>query len=546
MPNILFCTTFSNQMWVDYAHKTIPMMAAAIPDDAKLFILLDDDTHKKEVAAATGKKGMIAADRSIEHQSYIERHKDVGTDYRKHHVRFCHKVFALSAVVEHLRETKEHSDYLVWVDADVEWFKSPQSWDELLPISEQVSYLGRKDWDHSECGFMAFNVNKMGLDFIEKAARFYTTDQVTALQQWHDSYVWDVVFGLNDEGKALGNSCVLKNLSEGIDGRDVWDKTELGKYSRHFKGNLKQKIAPKKPNGMTELNILPVNSRPDDQLVDNIKTNNVLIGNWVKSYMPSKKTVVMCAAGPSFTGYEVEEYRKKGCVIVACKNALKRIYEAGSYPDYVLLLDPRIHVSGFVEKPDTRPVYLVASQVDPVATKNLLVNDCRVYGWNALVSQSIVEHFKKDTIIVENGSASATRGVHLFKDLGYSNFILLGYDLGFFEKPDMELIDERGQPKYFEAKLTCPYTQKARTIWSEPQLLAQVKEVVDVLMKDKSITISAYGFGVIPWFIANRDHYNLLKHKAKGRMLTNKMTFDEYMEGSLWKKIKSMFRKVKI
>jgi spore coat protein CotF len=52
------------------------------------------------------------------------------------------------------------------------------------------------------------------------------------LPEWHDSYVFDVV-------RKEFNSFKCNNLSENIDGLNVWENTILGEYMIHNKGNLK-------------------------------------------------------------------------------------------------------------------------------------------------------------------------------------------------------------------------------------------------------------------------------------------------------------------
>jgi len=144
--------------------------------------------------------------------------------------KFCYKVIALN----HHKDLPD-ADYRVWIDADV-IFKKKINADDLLKICEgnDLTYLGRKYYWYSECGFLIFKLNDFGRLFLYRWLWFFQTGRLAILPEWHDSYIFDHVL------KEFNNP-KIKNLSESFDVRDVWEKTILAEYMIHLKGSLKNK-----------------------------------------------------------------------------------------------------------------------------------------------------------------------------------------------------------------------------------------------------------------------------------------------------------------
>lgn len=149
-------------------------------------------------------------------------------NYRYEAVKFCNKVFCVTSPLR-----PDDLDWWVWIDADTVMTRSvePELMEQTLKPDVVASYLGRKDWDHSECGFVAYNLRRAGDQFLAAFRQAYVTNALFNLEQWHDSYVFDVI---RKEFERHGHK--FHNISEGVPGLDVWPQTILGKYMIHYKG----------------------------------------------------------------------------------------------------------------------------------------------------------------------------------------------------------------------------------------------------------------------------------------------------------------------
>lgn len=159
-------------------------------------------------------------------------------DYRWQAKKFCHKVFAYTD--KRMRDI----DWLIWIDADVETF-APVDVEFLrkaCPDGTMGSYLGRKDWHHSECGWISFNLKNGAGAFLDRMREVYTSGEIFDYLEWHDSYIFDRV------REEIGGN--WHNLSEGVPGLHVWDDTILGIKMRHLKGPLRK--SGKRPQGLPE------------------------------------------------------------------------------------------------------------------------------------------------------------------------------------------------------------------------------------------------------------------------------------------------------
>ena len=142
--------------------------------------------------------------------------------------KFARKIFAITAEMP-------YADWRIWIDADVVVEKPL---DEpfmacACPDDFTGSYLGRKDWHTSECGFVAYNMAERGWDFLQEFRKLYTSGEIFDHLEWHDSYLFDRVRERRDDR--------WLNLSEGVPGMHVWDDCILGQYMKHFKGPLRKK-----------------------------------------------------------------------------------------------------------------------------------------------------------------------------------------------------------------------------------------------------------------------------------------------------------------
>jgi hypothetical protein len=151
-------------------------------------------------------------------------------------VRFAYKVYSIS-----LCEKELSNGWLIWLDGDththspvpIDWLAS------VCPADSMISYLGRGEKYHSECGWVAYNLDHPETrNFIRKFVGMYNTDDIFKEREWHDSYIWDVVrkqFQPNNKFFNLNPSWEDKGLAG-----HPFINSELGRYMDHVKGSRKE------------------------------------------------------------------------------------------------------------------------------------------------------------------------------------------------------------------------------------------------------------------------------------------------------------------
>jgi hypothetical protein len=523
MSNIAVITTFPNEMFDVYAKKMLESFVQYWPKDVPLIVQLDNNDINQSLAPILRKDcDIVMVGRKVDHQDFIDRNKDKEDpqNYRKQPVRFCHKVFAIQNALDLVEKAKSDGvkdlpRYLIWLDADVHTTK-PVSHDELkecLPKEgDAVAYLGRKDWPHSECGWLAFDLENGGADIIKTWHLQYITDAILQMKEWHDSWVFDQIEFTNKT-----------NLTADKPGMEIWPHSPMGKWSTHYKGPMakqqllqQNQIMPRLNNG-SNIQIQTKNSLPDEVLRAQIEENQKLIKNWVRECLPNDERVVVVSAGPHFVAEDVLKEVEAGRKIFAVKHSLTRLKNAGITPYACILLDPRPHVADFVKDADPNVLWIVASQVNPQVTKTLLERGCTIWGYHASVGAG--EHVlteKQPDAIISGGSATATRGMYLLEHLGFRKFKLYGYELSFPDKPDLNAKDEIGQPKYleFSVSLNHPLHPMKKTFFSEPQLMAQFEEF-RIIVESGKWDIEAEGEGIVPFLVNARKIANLRHNQLK-------------------------------
>lgn len=537
---IAIVTTFPNHAWDVYAKRALQSFAQFLPAETELLVQLDDDMLFRQVSAMLRPQDGIAIGWEKEHAAFVARNKDKDdpVNYRKQAVRFCHKVFALKrsldALVMYRQSLKDGLEglpaprYLVWIDADV-IISRPVTMEELqkcLPRSDRpVAYLGREDWDHSECGWLAFDLEGKGGDIINAVYKDYITDKLFEYEQWHDSYIWDKhIFPFNYPFDNGGNLTWDKR------GMDIWPQSPMGKWSTHYKGPeakatllnqpVEQIIRPQRGNVI----IKTKNAVPDEKIREHIAKNQELIKQWISPCEKTDEEIVFVSAGPSLIAEDLRAEQEAGRKIVAVKHAMQPLKEAGVKIWASILLDPRPHVLDFVQEIDKDIIWFVASQVDPMVTERLLDNGCTIWGYHASVNAGEGELITKQPYaIISGGSATATRGMYVMSHMGFGKFRLYGYDLCVFDKPDFNARDEYNQPKYFEISLgfnDVAYSRK-RCFWTEPQLMAQFEELQEIIKLDRW-EIEAFGDGIVPFIVRSKKVANLRNAERIARLIGNK------------------------
>lgn len=543
-PKISVVTTFPNKYWDLYASQMISTFCKHWPIDVGLWVQLDEEPRSIEVAQQLQQgyekhfsnrimDGCTSAFPD-ELKALLERNKgiDWGKDYRKQYVKFAHKVFAIW--MQWKDAVNQGFDYLIWMDADILTTK-PVTWDAIkswLPQGKCLSYLGRKDWNHTETGFIVFDLkSELAEKVLNNWINYYLDDSLLKEPEWHDAFAFDLA--RNACGVDIG-----RNLTEGLPGRDIFDVSPLAEYMTHYKGPRKHELK-KQPQGNGAVNvdnmvIKTKNCLPDDSIKENVSANLLLIEehNWLKQVKPHNEEIVIVSAGPSLSPDDIMPYYKRGVKIVAVKHAMETLLQAGIVPWACILLDPRSHVSGFVENPHPDVLYFVSSMVDPEVTRTLLKNRCKVYGYHAFVGAGENTRIPKWHTLVQGGSATATRGISLLDMLGFRKMHLFAYDCCYLDKPDMTKLDEKGRPKYLEMTLsarTWGGREIKRTFWTEGQFLAQVDEMRKIYFTIPGLELTVHGEGIIPWMQRNED-----KYKSWGKWMNDQFLEKEHKGVALY------------
>lgn len=542
-------TTFPNSMWKVYAEKMLVSFKEYWPAEIALMVMLDDETLASEVQKLLRPQDVIAINDNPAHKDFLKRNhdKEHDTDYRKQALRFSHKVFSLKAASDLWKQRPEGCRYLIWMDADVILTRKVTLDDirRALPREgDAVAYLGRKDWQHSECGWLAFDLKNGGHELINNVHNEYTSDLVFTREQWHDSWIWDLHI------KASGMRAT--NLTEGKPGMEIWPHSPMAAWSKHYKGmKAKQDLVmkdqgmlqsggmmqpsisnPMLPRGTTNIKIQTKNSIPDEQIRLQILENQTQITRWITPCETTDEEIVVVSAGPQLIAEDLRVEVDQGKRIVAVKHAIEPLRAAGITPWACILLDPRPHLIKFVENPDTSVIWFVASQVDPKVVKKLLDHGCEVWGYHAAVGANEGPLTDRQAgAVVSGGSATATRGLFMLDRLGFRNFTLYGYDLCYPDKPDMHERDQLNQPVYFDYAITAggpSYTAK-KAFWTKAELIAQFEEINQIIQLKTDWNIKAVGHGMVP-FIFRAKEVNDLRTKEKIYRITGGKRLPSYKE----------------
>jgi hypothetical protein len=510
-------TTFPSKSWGAYVERCLKSFHEKWDKNIPIYIQIDDNKYKQDLVpllkqTLAGRNVLVCDTWEQNHAEFIERNKDkdVKKDFRRSSVKFCHKVFTLDKVASFAKE-----ECLIWYDADIETLNpvGEKELDEI--IKADVCYLGRKEWPTSETGFISFKL-PVAQPLIRKWAELYETDQVMKHPEWTDAYAFDRA----REAVKIG----YHNWSEGVAGRDVFDKTVLSKLMTHHKGPLKNAQHENKMSGNTfnvdNMQIVTKNCVDHEVIKKNVSANVALLPHdrWISPRAINNEDIVICSAGPSLSVDEILPWHEKGVKIVAVKHALDALAKEKIKPWAVILLDPRPHVAEFVQYPDKDVIYFVSSMIDPKVTKHLLDLGANVYGYHAMVGAGEEERTPAGHWRVEGGSATATRGISLLKDLGFRKFHLYGYDCCYFKKPDLNHRKDNGRMKYEEvtlSALTWGMERQEKTFWTEGQFLAQVQEFEKIYLSDDELEIHTYGDGIIPWVHKHKKKFDAWKKRFK-------------------------------
>jgi hypothetical protein len=237
MGPIAVCTTFPNDAWPVYARLALDTFARQWPQDAILFVYLDDAGLVGEVnAALAGREAtsLVQVGKGTAHDAFLARNaaRESGRDFRFQACRFSHKIASIKAAMDALAQMPEAPPALLWLDADV-ITTAPVTYDwlaQFMPGGQaRFSYLGRDQFQYSECGFMGFALCPETRAFIDDFWSLYETDALFTQPQWHDSWLFDRL-------REQRPPAWFYNISAGVGGTHVWLGTRLIERLDHWKG----------------------------------------------------------------------------------------------------------------------------------------------------------------------------------------------------------------------------------------------------------------------------------------------------------------------
>lgn len=246
-------TTFNQEGLEIYGQKMINTFEQYWPDSVDLVVYTENCnpiTTKPNVRVVD----LLEANKSL--RKFLKRHSNnpeanggpgphnqgiwsAKKSFKWQAVRFCYKVFA----TQHAAETID-TDWLIWLDADSHTHSpvTEQFLSKVCPENYLISYLGRTDRYHSECGWVAYNLgNLLAGQYIEYFANMYETDKIFDYPEWHDSYIWDEV--RKHFRDAMGAKFYNLNPepdTKGLAGHPFIN-SELGTVMDHKKGDRKHR-----------------------------------------------------------------------------------------------------------------------------------------------------------------------------------------------------------------------------------------------------------------------------------------------------------------
>ena len=234
MTSYAVVTTFSPEGYKLYGKKFIETFHEYWPSSVHLVVYEERKGVTLEASFPTKDRVLyLDLDRDPDRRKFLALPMKDGKNYRYQAKRFCHKVFAMT-------HAPSAVDWWIWLDADT--VTTAPVTEEFLatvcPEDSMCSYLGRTEWHHSECGWLAFNMHEGSRGFIKDFRRVYTSGEIFEHSEWHDSYIFDRV-----RERYEADGVKFTNLSPNAKGLDAWSASPLASCMTHLKGAAKLESA---------------------------------------------------------------------------------------------------------------------------------------------------------------------------------------------------------------------------------------------------------------------------------------------------------------
>lgn len=230
-------TTFGRRQWEEYASRLLPQSLALWPEEVDWQVWIDGDLRLGElpkgveykrleedsdwVAFMAGWRAKLANNPAL--ANFID-HGQGG--YLLNAGRFAHKVFALTSPA-----ARAGADWLIFLGADVETTAPVDSaWLQSV-LQGDLVHLGRTDIRSSETDFLGVFVKGIRPAFLTGLRHLYTSGDIFQWGEWIDGHLIGRLAAVLE-----GQGALVKNLSAGLKGLDVWEHTVLGERMTHWKG----------------------------------------------------------------------------------------------------------------------------------------------------------------------------------------------------------------------------------------------------------------------------------------------------------------------
>ena len=249
--NFTLITTFHKPGLDQYAQTMIDTFEQYWPDSVNLVCYAENCTPKttksnvKVVDLHERSPDLVAFKNKFKTVPWAngEEMKETGLKFESNNfkwdaVRFSNKVFTVIDACQTI-----DSDWVIWIDADSKTHSpvTEEFLQQVCPGSHFASYLGRRAKYHSECGWVAYNVNHPDCQqFMLDWRDLYVNEGVFDLKEYHDSYVFDV---LRKQYQANGTK--FYNLSPELPGKGPghpFIASPLGTVMDHMKGFRRKEL----------------------------------------------------------------------------------------------------------------------------------------------------------------------------------------------------------------------------------------------------------------------------------------------------------------
>lgn len=294
----LFVTSFGPAGYEQYGKRFLQDFIVNFPANQQIAVFYEGDTNRP--AESDPRIWYFDLHKDAQLIAFLSRHKDnpiangvVETpqgrqvNYRFQATKFVNKVAALTAGV------LPSSKWRVWIDSDVTVDKQiPEDFFNFLDPEYLAYYIGRegKGWDHSECGFVAYNTaSPKGKEFLADFRDMYIADKIFGEREYHDSWIFDV---LRHKFEAQGNK--FFDIASGSRKFHPWPHTILGQYMTHNKGPVAKK-AVKDPKAPIDIYVHGGDS-PPKRPINNVPHNSLPAAPPV-SVAPKAKSIEEIVAG---------------------------------------------------------------------------------------------------------------------------------------------------------------------------------------------------------------------------------------------------------